>query len=168
MHNTSLLQCDISTFIFNSHPAFAVQSKLTSIQPGKTKTLSVNCSPLEIGKFQDGIALSIKNNPKVEIIQIACTGIDLDFHLEPKELHFENVVRFRKLKKQVVLYNNSAVLLHWIVICDPEVLKHFVFPAMEGVCKPTSETEIVVQFFTKSFESPPPFKFVINVNSNFF
>lgn len=137
------------------HPSqnvFCCEPDILHIQPKTQEILKLSALPDKKATFDNRLMLSIKDNPKVETVNLSCTGCHVNFIITPKSINFDHAVLHNTSRQEILLENDSNINVFWKLVESEEILKLLQFSSVEGNMAPSAK-EIVFVEYTPTHQS---------------
>lgn len=158
-----MLPCETSFAIKCEKDAFFYKPEKLVIQPQTTETLFIRANPLA-PYTDDQLIIAIKNNPKIEIIDLRSEGCKLSVDISPKLIYFDRVLIDHIVTKTLTVRNDSCVPLNWEFVNYEIVLQYFEISSLSGFIEAMSAQKVTFQFMSESTQNIPLQKLEIEVS----
>ncbi|XP_063234801.1 hydrocephalus-inducing protein-like [Bacillus rossius redtenbacheri] len=155
--NVSLLPATINfSFldkITDKVDCFTFEPSTLFLEPGKREVLKLMATPHLLGLLSEVLVCSIKNNPKVHLFKIICSGARIEFEVDVKNVVFGPSLLYRKDTKIVTLKNKSPVALLWRFFGTDSLKADFEMSVSEGVVIPYSEQQVHITYTASKIQT---------------
>ncbi|CAH1126274.1 unnamed protein product [Ceutorhynchus assimilis] len=166
LRNDSSSNCDITITLSND--VFTIDPTNFIMAPESECLLNLSAKSTNIGTQVAQMYISIRNNPQVESIMLACSPCKLEFSVQPRTITFDKVPVSYSAKRVVRLTNTSPINLRWELVDPGWAHNIFELSRDRGTIDLYSTCDIVVKFSPTEELSIPkkvlPIK-VFDVNS---
>ncbi|XP_043487241.1 hydrocephalus-inducing protein-like [Polistes fuscatus] len=143
LKNVTPIEAEVSLhFKDNNLDGFNVQPDKLIIPANEDKKLIVSAGVIKLGPHYNKLYICIKNNPRVEIIELRCYGIRLEVELDEKQLSFGRILLYRKENRFNTIRNKSTVPIFWHFQCKEPFDAQITFTPKEGLLLPLKEERI--------------------------
>ncbi|XP_043285632.1 hydrocephalus-inducing protein homolog [Venturia canescens] len=145
--NDSKISLELEASLMISDPkTFDVEPKQLFIEPGEFGTVDVTAGVTKLGPNENRLFLLVKNNPRVEAIELRSNGTKLDVKVEEKNLAFGRALMYRAASKIFKIRNDSTVPIFWKILALVPVENRIKFAPSLGWTKPRAETDVIFTF----------------------
>ncbi|KAI4504415.1 hypothetical protein M0802_000886 [Mischocyttarus mexicanus] len=143
LKNLTPIEAEVSLH-FKDHnlDGFNVQPEKLIIPAHEDKKLIVSAGVIKLGPHHNKLYICIKNNPRVEIIELRCYGTKLEIELDEKQLSFGRILLYRKENRFNTIRNKSTVPIFWHFECNEPLDAQITFTPKEGLLPPLKEQRI--------------------------
>lgn len=152
LKNISAVDCNIHLHLIEQMNSFRLYPEKIFVSPENLEILVVNACPLTSGENKNVLAVSIKNNPKVELIPIQCTGCSFLFDITPKKINFERILLHHGATKVVTLNNRSHISVYWQFTNIHVFSQYFVLEPRNGIIRPLCNAEVFIEYLAHAVE----------------
>lgn len=166
LRNTSQLLCEIEVSLDENSP-YSLKSNALILDPAQEAYLPISIKANKSGLLQSNLCISIKNNPRSQIIKLVTKPCKLDFHIRPKVLVFEKIPVNCGTTKKINLSNLTPVNLLWRFIDFNWALEIFKISKTEGTLRPFSVFDVTMSYTPHQEESHPKKQLAIEVSHKF-
>nr|XP_034173204.1 hydrocephalus-inducing protein homolog isoform X3 [Osmia lignaria] len=141
--NISKVDVELHFFLAKNNPeCFFVQSEELLIAAGNSESLVLSTIATKFGIISEKLYLCVKNNPKVEVIELQHEGTKLDIELEKKQISFDRVLLYRMEYQSLIVRNKSAVPLFWSLKAEEPAEAQITFSPSEGTIEQQGEQKV--------------------------
>ncbi|XP_011879967.1 PREDICTED: hydrocephalus-inducing protein-like [Vollenhovia emeryi] len=138
----SLQENNSDIFIIEPEKLYIQISCFQLFRAGQCKLLKISASVTKLGLFTDKLYVCITNNPHVEIIELRCNGTKLDIEFEGKQLHFGQVLLYRKSFLSSFIRNRSPIEIFWHLAPDEPFDPQISITPIKGIVRGQSDQRI--------------------------
>ncbi|XP_053973139.1 hydrocephalus-inducing protein-like [Hylaeus volcanicus] len=121
---------------------FSIQPEKLLIAPANHEVLALSAIATKLGTISERLYICIKNNPKVEVIQLQSVGTKLDIELDEKQLSFGRTLLYRRDFQILTARNKTPVPIPWQIEAEEPFETQITFAPDRGVIKPWDEQKI--------------------------
>ncbi|KAK2576816.1 hypothetical protein KPH14_005450 [Odynerus spinipes] len=140
LQNITPLEAEVSFRLTEHNPdGFNVEPETLVIPPHESRSLTVSAGAVKLGSYHNKLFFLVKNNPRVDTIELRCIGIKLDVELEEKQLSFGRVLLYRKEDRVSTIRNRSTVPIFWRIEWKEFPEAQITFAPSEGLLQPLKE-----------------------------
>lgn len=111
--NISNVLCDVTFTTLQDCGPFQFSPDTDIIPRGSKKALKLIANPIKPDLYEDTLLISIKDNPKIEIIKMSLLGYDFAIDVSPKNIIFEKVTTNTSISKEITITNSTPIKLRW-------------------------------------------------------
>lgn len=145
--NQSALPCIITVCLRDPQlKTFIFEPTSLCVETNSEKTLKLFAMPDKKATFENQLLLSIQHNPKVEVINLSCTGCHVNFVIRPKLINFDHALINQTSKQEIVLENISDVSIFWKIIEPEKISKVFKFSCDNGNMAPSGKQKLFIEY----------------------
>lgn len=126
----------------NPSTVFKLDEDMIVIQPNNSQFIRVDVLPLIECIYTDVLYLSIKDNPKIEQINLMATACTVKVEIQPNNVRFNRMVIDATKTMEVILTNYSYITIFWKFNDVGNALKYFIISKLCGYVKPMCEDVI--------------------------
>ncbi|XP_026670111.1 hydrocephalus-inducing protein-like [Ceratina calcarata] len=130
----------------NSTECFSIEPQELFIAPGNCATLILSAVANRLGIITGKLYLCVRNNPKVDVIELQCEGSKLDIELEPKEFSFDRVLLYRMEYRTLTIRNKTPVSFYWSFDPEGEADRQIMFAPASGLIELRSEQNVDISY----------------------
>lgn len=147
LQNTSTLPCNISVCLRDAQSkVFQFEPESLCIEPNLEETLKLYAVPEKRAKYENKLLLSIENNPKVEVINLSCTGCHVNFVIRPKLIDINHALVNQTTRQEVILENVSDISVYWKIIEVDRIPKVLKFSSLSGNMLPSTKQRLLIEY----------------------
>lgn len=128
---------------------------MLKVQPNTMEVLRISAIPIANKSTDNQLLISIKNNPKVEIINLTSECCKLEFSVTPQLIQFERVLINRAETKSLFLENESLVPISWEFTQTEGILQHFNLSQLMGYIPAKTTQEVFIDYFSEVTQDVP-------------
>lgn len=162
MKNISTLTCDLDVSFKTATVTFSARDSL-SVEASSTGRLEIRAKPDEVKSYRNQLCISIRDNPKVEVINISCAGVGVRFEMEPRAIDFGRAVVDKVERKTCVFRNHSNVAVSWTFADAKEALRYYGVSKLKGTIEPNCTDAVVFEFVADKIMDVPLTKMQVHV-----
>lgn len=164
LKNISALPCEISVALRDpTLKFFAYEPETLCVPSDEERTLKVFALPDKRAKFENQLLLSIKNNPKVETINLLCTGCHVNFVIRPKLISFDHALINQASRQEIMFENVSDISVFWKIFEIEKIPKVFKFSSIKGNMVPGAKQQLFVDYTPWDSNGIPKMQIMIHV-----
>ncbi|KAK9306551.1 hypothetical protein QLX08_002752 [Tetragonisca angustula] len=141
--NISEVEADVRVSLTeNGSECFFVQPQHLLIARGNCATVTLSAIATRLGTIAGKLLLCVKNNPRVEVIELQSEGTELDIELDEKELHFGRTLLHRMEHRTLTVRNKTPVSFFWHLEAEEPADPQITFAPSCGMIGSLSEQKI--------------------------
>ncbi|XP_076763005.1 hydrocephalus-inducing protein [Xylocopa sonorina] len=126
----------------NSPECFTVQPSQLLIPPAGTAALVLSAIAVRLGIITGRLYFCLRNNPRVEAIEMQVEGTKLDIELSEKEISFGRALLYRTEYRTLTVRNRTPVPLFWDLKAEEPIDPQITFAPCAGVIELRGEEDI--------------------------
>lgn len=147
LKNATAIQCEVTpAFRDQTLKVFSYEPQSLNVAVGGEEALKVVAVPDKRAKFESQLLLSVKNNPKVEAIQLICAGCHVNFVIRPKLVNFDHAIVNQMSRQEIMLENVSDISVFWKIFEVERIPKVLKFSCTKGYMMPAAKQEVFIDY----------------------